>query len=504
MKQPPTLRSIVLLLLPSLLISACSAESPIARRAEMDGPRRVTPVASEGVRLSGQQTDETDTAPQESGPTVRVDLVPGALVADVLETNLTGNNFEEQIVAFLDPSGGHGRIEVAVIENDILGRGYQLVWQGHTDAANLRGLRISAEDVTGDFEPEIIITGVDPDGRETLNIFARTPERTELRYTGIASISSSGTIEFERSSRDDSYNLREQMAEPFVIVAQAEDPDSENILDLIETRFTYSHSDGTFVQQEERFLSGGVVEQNQLQVLFRSGADEFATFLSGPWYRETGEGLSIVTFDTRGDRVVFNGGDMQETFDWELSRKTISSGVQIMLRNRNIRSMNTFVRIRVLALDQIVVDLHDRSRWDGTYRRVSSSLLTTLTQANGGRTQPATLQLDGTYSDDSGVELHFVGGRFELSESGTRYQGTAAVYRLQNDDRYVLELVKFDDTARRVGRRVYTFTHDIASHSDRIIRTLELQPARLTVNGVSSAPGNRLLLEQIELTEQQS
>lgn len=195
---------------------------------------------------------------------------------------------------------------------------------------------------------------------------------------------------------------------------------------------------------------------------------------------------------------------MQETFDWELSRKTISSGVQIMLRNRNIRSMNTFVRIRVLALDQIIVDLHDRSRWDGTYRRVSSSLLTTLTQANGGRTQPATLQLDGTYSDDSGVEVHFVGGRFELSEAGTRYQGTAAVYRLQNDDRYVLELVKFDDSARRVGRRVYTFTHEIASHSDRIIRTLELQPARLTVNGVSSAPGNRLLLEQIELTEEQS
>lgn len=483
---------------------SCTAESPVPPRGQTNGPRMVTPAAGNGVRLSGQQTDDEDRVPQDVGPTVRVDLVSGALVADVLETNLTGNNFEEQIVAFLNAAGGSEFIEVAVIENDILGRGYELVWQAPTRSTNLRGLRLSAEDVTGDFEPELIVTGVNAAGNETMNVFSRDRNAAGLAYIEIASISSAGTIEFERQSRDDSYNLREQQAEPFAIIAQEEDPDSENILDLIERRYELDRSLGEFTLADERRVSGGVIEQNQLQVLFRSGADEFATFLSGPWYRETGQGLSIVTFDTRGDRVVFNGGDMQESFDWELSRKTISSGVQLMLRNRNIRSMNTFVRVRVLALDQIVVDLHNRSRWDGTYRRVSTSLLTALTQADGSdRTRPAPLQLDGTYTDDSGVDIHFSGGRFELTEAGTRHQGTAAVYRVGDDERYVLELVKFDDSARRVGRRVYTFSHDITSHSDRIVRTLELQPARLTVQGVSSAPGNRLLLEQIELTAEE-
>lgn len=482
-----------------LFLAACSADSPVPRRSTVNGPRQVTPAAADGIRLSGQDTLEQDADLQDTGPTVRVDLVPGSLVADVLETNLNGNNFEEQIVAYLDAGGGSGRIEVAVIENDILGSGYQLVWTDTTLATNLRGLRVGAEDVTGDFEPEIVVSGVDADGRETMNIFSRQQGSTELQYVEIASITSSGTIEIERSSRDESYNLREQRAEPYVIIAQAEDPDSENILDLIETRYEFSASGDGYVQVDERVISGGVVEQNQLQVLFRSGADSFAEFLSGPWYRETGEGLSIVTFDTRGDRIVFNGGDMQESFDWELSRKTISSGVQLMLRNRNIRSMNTFVRVRVLALDQVLVDLHDRSRWDGTYRRVSTSLLTTLTQADGGRIVPAPLELNGTYSDDSGVDIDFRGQRFELTEGEERVQGTASVYRVTEDDRYVLELVIFDESARRSGRRVYTFDHDITSHSDRIVRTLELQPARLTVNGVSSAPGSRLLLEQTEL-----
>ncbi|MFW6252821.1 MAG: pallilysin-related adhesin [bacterium] len=482
-----------------LVLAACSADSPVPERSVGNGPRRVTPAAAENIRLSGQDALEQAPSREETEPAVRVDLVPGSLVADVLETNLNGNNFEEQIVAYLDSGGESGTIEVAVIENDIVDSGYQLVWTAPTLATNLRGLRVSAEDVTGNFEPEIIVSGVDDDGRETMNVFSRADDSTELQYVEIASITSTGTIEIERSSRGEEYNLREQRADPYVIIAQAEDPDSENVLDLIETRYEVSPSEGAYVQVDERRISGGVVEQNQLQILFRSGSDAFAEFLSGPWYRETGEGLSIVTFDTRGEQVVFNGGDMQESFDWELSRKTISSGVQLMLRNRNIRSMNTFVRVRVRALDQIVVDLHDRSRWDGTYRRVSSSLLTTLTQADEGRIEPAPLELSGTYTDDSGVDIHFRGERFELTEDEERLQGTASVYRIPEDDRYVLELVIFDQSARRNGRRVYTFEHDITSHSDRIVRTLELQPARLTVNGVSSAPGSRLLLEQIEL-----
>lgn len=458
------------------------------------GPRTIVPETAEGIRLSGTAEFDTDYEALEDTPTVHVGLEPGELLVEVLDTNLTRNDFEEQIVAYKPSENPQDLIRLRVIEANIAEGGHSVTWDGETSAASIQSLNISSEDVFGDGEPEIVAIGIDSDGRQTLDLYRRTGAATQLRYRRVAAVASEGSVELIRHNRDpDSEEI-----DPYQILAQSENRDTDNILDMIEVKYAWSDDEEEYVELSREEISGGDIAEERLQQLYQSGTSEFAEFLSGLWYREEGNGLQLVTFNPSAGRVVFSGGEMQEAFDWEVTRKTVSSGVQISMRNRNIRSLNTFVRVNVRDLDTITVDVNERGRWDGTYRRVSDSLRRTLTRTDGGRIVPNKPQLDGTFEDDAGTRIDFNEHRFEMRSSGSSYSGGFAIYEL---DRLIMELIMVDERGRRVDSRTYFYELNEDELNDRIVRTLKLSPARLTTGGSRPATGERLILEQVELLE---
>lgn len=462
------------------------------------GARTVVPQAGEGMRLSGAVGSETDEDVRVDQPAVQIPLDSGELLVDVLDTNLTRNEFEEQVVAYKRSDDPDDLVRLRVIEANISEGGHRVVWEAATSATSVRSLNLSTEDVFGDGEPEIVVIGVDAEGNQTLDIFRREGPVTALSYAPVASITSTGSVELVRHERDSD---DEEITDPWEILAQSENTDTDNILDVVETRYRFDASQDEYIEYSREEISGGDIAEAQLQELYQSGSTEFARFLSGLWYREEGSGLQLVTFNPDGEQLVFNGGEMQESFDWEVSRKTVSSGIQISMRNRNIRSLNTFVRVQVRDLETITVDVNDRDRWDGTYRRVSDSLRQSLTGTSGGHVELSDMSLEGTYQDDRGIRLDFDGTRFSLREDGRRMEGGFALYKAGER---VLEMAMLDERGRKQERRIYIVDLQVDELADRIVRTLRLSPARLTVGGAQHTGGETISLERIELIEEEA
>lgn len=485
----------------SLLFAACADQESSSSDEDSGNGREgrlVVPEAGENMRLSGPDSDGEEPTPEvgrEQQSSVNVPLGDDELLVDVIDENLARDEFEEQIVAYKNSEDPDDHIYVRVIQTNIAQGGYQVTWQAQTAATRLRSLNISAEDVFGDGEPEIVVLGVDADGNQTLDIFRRNPGTSELTYSSVASLTSEGSLELVRHERDS----EDDSIDPYDILAQSEDPEADNILDVVETTYSWDEDAQEFVEASREEISGGDIAEAQLQQLYQGGSEEFGEFLTGLWYREDNAGLQLVTFNPDSEQIVFNGQDMQETFDWEVSRKTISSGVQISMRNRNIRSLNTFVRVEVPELDRITVDVNNRERWDGSYRRVSDEMRQSLTGFSDRHVELLEESLDGTFEDDSGTRLDFLGNRFELHEDGEDHEGTFALYNVGTP---ILEMAIINSRGQRTDRRVYTYELDVNELDDRIIRSLELAPAELTVEGGKRSPGDALRLEQVEMLEE--
>ncbi len=488
-------------LLPLALLAACGQEEASSGGpASHEGSRTVMPQAGEGYRLAGAEdidTEDEDEDEDEEG-SLQIPLESGELLVDVLDTNLTRNEFEEQVVAFKRSDDPDDLIHLRVIEANITEGGHSVRWEGATSATGVRSLNVSTEDVFGDGEPEIVVIGENADGEQTLDLYRRAPGAA-LGYSRVASVSSRGSVELVRHERLREQEEDEETIDPYEILARSEEDDRENVLDVVEIRYEWNEESAQYVETSREDIAGGDIAEERLEELYQGGADEFEDFLTGLWYREDAGELQLVTFSPRSEQVVFNGGDMQESFDWEVSRKTVSSGVQISMRNRNVRSLNTFVRVQVPEFDRIEIAMNDSDRWDGTYRRVSDSLRQTLTGSAGGHVSLSDTSLDGTYEDDAGTRIDFSGSSFEMRSDGEDYSGGFALYEAGSP---VLEMVMVDDQGQRVDRKTYTFEHEEEEMSDRIVRSLVLTPARLTVQGAQSASGEQLRLEQVELLDE--
>ncbi|MFP4644364.1 MAG: pallilysin-related adhesin [Spirochaetales bacterium] len=493
------MRPIIVTALVLALVAACGDMEVSEQTDTPDGPRTVVPEAGEGYTLAGaEDIDRERVSDDQEEDSLQIPLESGELLVEFLDTNLTGNEFEEQVVAFKRSDDSEDRVHLRVIEANINEGGHSIRWEGTTSATGVRSLNITAEDVFGDGEPEIVVIGENSDGEQTIDIFRRT-SGAALSYTQVASVASEGSVELVRHERLSEQERNEDTIDPYEILARSEEEDRENVLDVVETRYEWSEESEEYVETSREEIAGGDIAEERLEELYDGGSAEFEDFLSGIWYREDSDGLQLVTFSPRSEQVVFNGGDMQESFDWEVSRKTVSSGIQISMRNRNVRSLNTFVRVQVPELDRVEVTVNDSDRWDGTYRRVNDSLRQTLTGSSGGHVSLSDTSLDGTYEDDAGTRIDFSGSRFEMRNDGEVYSGGFALYEAGEP---VMEMVMVDDRGRKVDRRTYTIELEEEEMSDRIVRSLALNPAKLTVSGAESTAGESLRLEQVELLDE--
>lgn len=489
-----------------LLIAGCSEERQAPPPVETN--QVVVPEAGEGIELASRGQPSLSIRNREAAADVKVRMSEDAVPSQAIDINLDVDQPDEQIIVFKRRNDAADHIHLLVADFDSIRNSYVPAWEGMTEASNLRTFAVYTKDLTGDHDLEIVAFGMNNDGRQTVDVFKRTSAfgGYGLRYRRIASFSTDASIEIEESERSEAYQSVQTSGKSFPIVVYRRDPDSENMLDLVRETYYWRQTEDAYVQGNTESIPGSRIEEEQLSELYQSDVDSFEEFLSGPWYRSVGENATepageIIFFDPQAQRITFHGGETLESYVWIDSHKTIyraGPGVWVNVRNESLENLRRQISISVSTIDKISLRMEDAENWNGTYRKLTPGLRDTLLAGGSKPARATNVELSGLYSNESGMEIFFAPPRFTMRTESEELQGGFAAYKL---DRNVLRLKVIDDNGLVVDNRTYAFEYSENRTARRIVRRLELTPARVRIDGVELTSNDRITLEQTEELE---
>lgn len=496
---------IALLILAVLLVTgACEQEVEIE---PVSDPGKL--IRPQGTRTAAESEEapEPETHAMVGAEEVRITIERDHKIVQVLNLNLDLDQYDEQVVVLKWQDDPESLVHVLVADFDTVRNTWILTWTGTTQATDIRSFTIFFEDVVGDHNLEIACSGMNAAGEQTLSVFRKTrsPVGYGLYYTTITDITSDGTIEIQYKDRSQAYQMNQRNGVSFPIVAYARDPESDNIMDLIQITYNWRFQDNRYVETHRERIPGEQIEEQQLKELFRSGAEAFEKFLSGPWYRvdtvDEGYGYELgdmILFDPAERRIYFYSGGVQEVYVWTKSDRTIFRGLYISTHNEAISFLRRQVRISVRTLDSIQLEIHGTEEWRGTYRKLAPGLQAELLHARRPEVHMHPVELQGLYKSDEGMEIVFDRPHFTLSEGERELHGGFATFHMESD---ILQL----KVVRRNGlvQETRTYRMELSEERDetRVLRTLELQPGELGVYGFTPSLSDPIKLDQIEILE---
>lgn len=465
--------------------------------------RRIVPRAGEGMILSDTdyepETDDDDIQPTSS---VAIQLPADYLVIDVKDHNIDMDEMDEQIVVFKIQGDETDRIHVLVLDYDFVRGGYAVSWQSPTSSTNSRSVKISAADMTGNGLSEIILFGIDNQGRQTLDVFTAVSDFTGqgLQFEQIFQTAVDGTIDLEDPGRGEEFIAGSDSSEPHRIIVQRQDEQSSNIMDLIFEEHHWNAGTTSYELVEQRRIPGVEMEETQLQQLYSSGATTFENFLEGPWYRTRGGSpgdpdMVLVSFFPRRREIVFLENDMQQVFNWDVSSRTIYRNIRMDVRNQILPSISTFGSVAVTGLETIRLQLQGHNDWDGEYRRLSPSLQNAILEDPNAVGIVRSSEYAGLFQNATGTELLFNGPRFSFRHDGNEYSGGYSLFSFNG--RTILELQNVSSFGLPRERFSYSVELTTEESGERIIRRLTMQPVTLRGRDVTPESGETIHLEQI-------
>lgn len=369
----------------TILILFFSCNSNI--KTEISEPQEINPVYKSNTLVNDQVQSIINST--ESKGTPKVTLVPNDFLIDLIDTNLDLDSHDEQILIVKDNSTNDSLVRILVADFDNIMNSYSVSWEGITGSDNIRSLTISLKDITGDHNLEIICSGTDLNGKETLNIYRRTLSQggIVLHFSEILHLIIDGNIEIKQVQRSQSYQTGISDGISFPIVVTTTDKESENILDLIEETYFWRNQEGEYKLISIDKIPGAEIENSKLRELYRSDRNYFRSFLDGPWMLSSSDNnLSynnpIVYFDTDKDQVIFSNDDFLEIYLWENSSKTLSNTLQLTCNNELVPFLDVSIFVRVLDLNTISLRFRDNSIrnnrntenqvWTGNYFKLNS------------------------------------------------------------------------------------------------------------------------------------
>ena len=180
------------LILPAFLIviTGCQQNSS----TETIKPLEINPVYN-----SDTSRNETKAvvASTNTDRTPKVTLNPNDILIDLIDTNLDLDSHDEQILIVKDNSITGSSLRILIADFDDILNSYSISWESETSSDNIRSFSINLKDITGDHNLEIVCSGTDLDGKETLNIFRRTHSQgvLVLNFSEIINLKIDGNIE---------------------------------------------------------------------------------------------------------------------------------------------------------------------------------------------------------------------------------------------------------------------------------------------------------------------
>ena len=490
-------------LLALLVLAGCprqgTAPSRDAGRIVPQGPRISAP-AGKAAPAGEARTDAGAIKP-------RIALDTQDVALQVVSANLDVDPEEEQVIALKRRDDLEAPIRVIVVDLDpAQGQYFFQSWEAPTNATNARILDLSVKDLLGDHGREIVLSGMNRDGRLTLDVFRPSPPPLGkgLAFRPVCQIAAD-EIRIEESERDEAYTYGSRNGASFPIVSYLRDPQSENVMDLIRITYTWKYSEGRYVPGQPEKIPGDKVEQKQLEKLFTTGTTAaFEEFLSGSWVQlsltPTGDKIgAIVDFQPQSRKVSISSGDTQEVYIWRDTLRTIYNRVILVGENEAVPKITKTFSISVESVSSIAVSIQGSDLGDfplATYTKVSDEIQSRLLGADGVAVTLDAPELSGAYKGASNLVVDFANPRLTWTGGKKSWDGSYVLFSLLG--RKILGVRLLTGSPTSSENRSYLAEFKEKREASRVVRTLVLTPVLVTVKGYEETVGEPLTLAQTQ------
>ncbi|MDR0321857.1 MAG: pallilysin-related adhesin [Treponema sp.] len=426
-----------------------------------------------GQYSAGGQTGQT--AWEESLST-KIPLEDGEIVIAVLNKESEERLTEDQFVVYRN-TANTGPLFITLLSYDENTRKYKRMWNEPTAATRPETITLFNQDLLGDRNNCIIIAGMNSRNEHTMTIFRRsTGQPQEQPYKKIAELQIDGSITIQETTRTLAYQQGMTRGQSFNIAAYSHDSASANILDQIETIYSFNSLREQYEQTNVSRILGSQIEQRRLRELLSGRPGVFENFINDLWYYVSPEGTidanQYLYFDPQGKEIIFFGDEAQQVFRWQTSTPT-RLGIYIRSQNISISTLSRLIDIELESLDRIRLRVHEDVRlritanttWDGSYRRARvANVRNSASQIKSA--------VDAVYDSSWGRLQFFNSGEYTINSSGNTKRGHYVFYKVENNE--LLEMRPAETTEE--NRMVYKI--------ENLSSVLILSRVRVGTNGI--------------------
>ncbi|GHU12935.1 hypothetical protein FACS1894161_2200 [Spirochaetia bacterium] len=377
----------------------------------------------------------------EESSAARIPFNENELVISIITRDFDGDLLEEQIIAYRNLQELDTPVYIAYANVDAGGL-YSRIWTAPTTVTRTSSLIMYSEDLIGDGGVCVLVSGMNGSGEQTLAVFRKnnflfSEAAAEETFVKIAEFIIEGSIVVQEIQRSRDY---QQVSQPLTISTYGRNYESANMLDQIETTYTYNPLSGLYEQVKMVKVPGSQIEQRRVSELLNAPG-KFEEFIGGLWRLSTEDGRKqYVHFNPSKGEMIFYINNTEEVFGWQESNPT-RYGLHIIGRNTSLSKLRCTVNIELESLDSIRVrvfqDAYLRTGpgavWDGSYKKIQ-------TLADGTGEKRVAPYLEGSYKTDEGGIVFSRDGSYELYGAGEKilHSGKYVFFNIGEDE--LLEL----------------------------------------------------------------
>ncbi len=463
--------------------------------------------ARKGILMPLTETTDSSNSPRENynrqiGEPLLPLVNPGPdfSIVTLLDGNLDQEQSDEQIIIALPINNQTAPMKIMLASTDRAKNEYGIIWTHNLSSRTFRGLTLRADDVTGNGSRDIIVAGFDDTGRHVTDIFSKPAKRGVESFKPIFNQVVNGNIDIETVDRMPDYWSGKKKGLAYPIVVQQTDASSESSMDILETTWEWNAPAFLYRKKSSRRIQAEAISEERIARVYTGGAEIFEDYLKGAWYRETGNGAyeDMVYFNTDTREIMFYDGQIQEVFSWGTSHRTTAKKLYARINNAIIPALFDNLSISAEAWDQLyLARVVTPDKWDGTYRRLNSSLQDILDSQLQLSPLMESIPLTGIWRGSGGEELVIDLPSIEWKSEQSVRRGTASVFTLNGKTVLQVQFLKRNGAAEETSNWLMDFQE--VEDGAQIIRFLTVTPAHLVASGIRIIDDNPRQFEQIEM-----
>ncbi len=456
-----------------------------------------------GVLAPVTETTQNDGDAEQTPNALEETLLPlvnpgeGYSILTLSNRNLDTDTSDEQVLLAASFDNEEEPLILIIASANTIRNEYSIAWKKKLNTRTLTDINLRLEDLTGNGRDDIVVIGFDTSGQHVTEVFA-VPENGEITdYVRVFSLSVKGNIDVSIVDRTADYYSGLAEGTPYSIIVQEMNPESDNDLDLIETRWKWVPRNFVYTQSESLLIEAETILEERMEKLYAGNASTYEDYLHGTWYRESGDRAyeDILYFNKEKREIMFYDGSALESFIWGKSHRTTSKRLYFKMKNSVVPSLVDTVYVSVDTWDSI-----DLSRsfgdWNHSYRRFNSSLQAVFDSRQSRKTLLESRTFPGVWESHGDQKIVINLPRIEWYVKGKKRVGTASFFSIDGTTILQVQFLKDDNFIEETQNWIVSYNQD--NDNAGIVQSLTLSPAVLSTSGAAASGTEFLRFEQIE------